>query len=137
MSDDQKPLRDDEREKLARDLAETGIEKSTAVKEPVAIFTAGQSGSGKSMIVNSMRIEFEGVGGAVEIDPDKIRPQIPYMRDRIERGDLDIPQVAFSDAGNLAHRVMQISAEERRNIIYDGTLSNYGNSSKSMDELKD
>lgn len=137
MSDDQKPLRDDEREKLARDLAETGIEKSTAVKEPLAIFTAGQSGSGKSMIVNSMRIQFEGVGGAVEIDPDKIRPQIPYMRDRIERGDLDIPQVAFSDAGNLAHRVMQISAEERRNIIYDGTLSNYGNSSKSMDELKD
>jgi hypothetical protein len=137
VSDDQKPLRDDEREKLARDLTGSELARTPPAKEPLAIFTAGQSGSGKSMIVRSMRVHFEGVGErAVEIDPDNIRPQIPYMRDRIERGDLDIPQAAFSDAGRLGYRMMQLSAEQKRNIIYDGTLANYDNSSRSMGELK-
>lgn len=137
MSDDQKPLRDDEREKLARDLTGSELARTPPAKEPLAIFTAGQSGSGKSMIVRSMRVKFEGINErAVEIDPDNIRPQIPYMRDRIERGDLDIPQAAFSDAGRLGYRMMQLSAEQKRNIIYDGTLANYENSSRSMGELK-
>jgi hypothetical protein len=137
VSDDQKPLRDDEREKLARDLTGSELARTPPAKEPLAIFTAGQSGSGKSMIVRSMRVKFEGINErAVEIDPDNIRPQIPYMRDRIERGDLDIPQAAFSDAGRLGYRMMQLSAEQKRNIIYDGTLANYENSSRSMGELK-
>ncbi len=137
MSDDQKALPDHEREKLARDLTGSELARTPEAKEPLAIFTAGQSGSGKSMIVRSMRVKFEGINErAVEIDPDLIRPQIPYMAERIERGDLNIPQVAFSDAGRLGYRMMQLSAEQKRNIIYDGTLANYDNSSRSMGELK-
>jgi hypothetical protein len=137
VSDDQKPLPDNEREKLARDLTGSELARTPAAKEPLAIFTAGQSGSGKSMIVRSMRVKFEGINErAVEIDPDLIRPQIPYMAERINRGDLDIPQAAFSDAGRLGYRMMQLSAEQKRNIIYDGTLANYDNSSRSMGELK-
>jgi len=136
VSDDQKPLRDDQREKLARDLTDSELERTPRVNQPLAVLTAGQPGSGKSMIVRSMRVQF-GNDRAVEINPDEVRPQIPYMRDRIERGDLDIPPAAFSDAGTIAARMMELSAAEKRNIIYDGTLSNSYYAAKSADHLKE
>lgn len=136
MSDDQKPLNDNEREKLARDLTDSELERTPRVNAPLAVLTAGQPGSGKSMIVTSMRIQF-GDAKAIEINPDEVRPQIPYMRDRIERGDLDIPQAAFSDAGTVAARMMEMSSAENRNIIYDGTLSNSFYALKTADHLKD
>ncbi len=136
MSDDQKPLSADEREKLARDLTNSELDRTPRVSEPLAVLTAGQPGSGKSMIVTSMRVQF-GNAKAIEINPDEVRPQIPYMRDRIERGDLDIPQAAFSDAGTVASRIMEMSSAESRNIIYDGTLSNSFYAAKTADHLKD
>jgi hypothetical protein len=136
MSDDQKPLRDDEREKLARDLTDSELERTPRVTSPLAVLTAGQPGSGKSMIVTSMRVKF-GDARAVEINPDEVRPQIPYMRERIERGDLNIPGAAFSDAGTVAARIMEMSSAESRNIIYDGTLSNSFYAGKTADHLKE
>ena len=57
MSDDQKPLRDDEREKLARDLTDSELERTPHVNKPLAVLTADQPGSGKSTIVTSMRVQ--------------------------------------------------------------------------------
>jgi hypothetical protein len=136
MSDDQKPLRDDEREKLARDLTDSELERTPRVANPLAVLTAGQPGSGKSMIVTTMRVQF-GDAKAIEINPDEVRPQIPYMRERIERGDLNIPQAAFSDAGTVAARMMEMSSAANRNIIYDGTLSNSFYALKTADHLKE
>ena len=135
MSDDQKPLRDNEREELARELTDEQLARTPRVEEPLAVLTAGQPGSGKSMIVRSMRVQF-GNERAVEINPDEVRPNIPYMLDRIERGDLDIPPAAFNDAGTIAARIMELSSAEKRNIIYDGTLSNSYYAEKSADHLK-
>jgi len=135
VTDDQKPLRDNDREQLARELTDEQLARTPRVNEPLAVLTAGQPGSGKSMIVRSMRVQF-GSERAVEINPDEVRPNIPYMLDRIERGDLDIPPAAFSDAGTIAARMMEMSSAEKRNIIYDGTLSNSYYAGKSADHLK-
>lgn len=134
---EQKPLSDAEREDVARELTDEQFMRAPAVDRPKAIFTAGQPGSGKSMIVNSVSVKFEGVGERpVRIDPDLVRPELPYMQERIERGDLEIPGAAFSDAGTIAARMMEMAAEGRRNIVYDGTLSNSFYALKSVEHLK-
>lgn len=121
---DQQPLSTEERDKLARSLIGVQLSTTKAVDEPRAVMTAGQPGSGKSMIVRSIAVQFEGMGGAITIDPDAIRPNIPYMRERIAKGDLSIPDAAYQDAGTVAAGMMKLGAEANRNIIYDGTLSN-------------
>ncbi len=121
---DQQPLSTAERDKLARDLIDVQLGATKAVDDPRAVMTAGQPGSGKSMIVRSISVQFEGMGGAITIDPDVIRPNIPYMRERIAKGDLTIPDAAYQDAGTIAAGMMKLGAEANRNIIYDGTLSN-------------
>jgi hypothetical protein len=58
------------------------------------------------------------------------------MRDRIASGDLDIPAVAYSDAGMIAAAMMRYAAQERRNIVYDGTLSNTYYARQNVEYLK-
>lgn len=133
---DQQPLSAEERDKLARRLLDVQLDRTQPADRPRAAFTAGQPGSGKSMVVRSVSLQFEGVGGAVVIDPDAIRPNVPYMRDRIAKGDLTIPDAAYQDAGTIAAAMMRYAAEHRRNVIYDGTLSNTYYARQNADYLR-
>jgi predicted ABC-type ATPase len=133
---DQQPLSTAERDKLARSLIDVQLGMTKAVDEPKAVMTAGQPGSGKSVIVRSISVQFEGMGGAIMIDPDAIRPNIPYMRERIAKGDLSIPDAAYQDAGTIAAGMMKMGAEANRNIIYDGTLSNTFYAKQNSDYLR-
>ncbi|WP_010188115.1 zeta toxin family protein [Sphingomonas sp. PAMC 26605] len=137
MSDEQKSLGDAERTALARELTEEQMEIAPAVERPVAIFTAGQPGSGKSMIVNRISVNLEDLGAPpVVIDADEVRPNLPYMRDRIAKGDLEIPAAAYGDAGTIAAQMMEVAAKARRNIVYDGTLSNSHYARINVEKLK-
>lgn len=135
MTDDQKPLDDDQRERLAKRLTDLQLNETPRVDKPLAVFTAGQPGSGKSGIVRTMRVQF-GDARAVEINPDDVRPAIPYMGERIQRGELKTPDAANMDAGIISHRMMQMAGQAQRNIIYDGTLSNSFYAGQNIDELK-
>ena len=134
---DPKPLTDAERNSIARKLVDEALEIAPAVDNPVAILTAGQPGAGKRSIVNSISVQYEGQGARpIAIDPDDVRPTLPYMRDRIAKGDLNTPDVAYSDAGTIAAAMMHYAAQERRNIVYDGTLSNTYYARQHVEYLK-
>lgn len=135
---DQEPLSPTQREQFARELTNEQLEIAPSVSHPTAIFTAGQPGSGKSSIVSNMRLKFQSIGtAAVEIDPDEIRPQLPYMQPRIAKGDLEIPGAAYVDAGTIGSRVMEMAADAKRNIIYDGTLSSPKYARQNISYLKE
>ena len=112
------------------------LKRSQAVDSPQAILTGGQPGSGKSYIVRSVGVQFEGRGGVVVIDPDAIRPTLPYMAERILAGNLDIPDAANTDAGTIAYQMIQIAKLEHRNVIVDGTLQNTKRAVDLADELR-
>lgn len=124
MAVDPKTMDDLEREAHARLLMQEELARTQPVANPVAILTGGQPGSGKSYIVRSVGVEFENLGGVVKIDPDEVRPTLPYMQTRIAAGDLDIPDAAYSDAGTIAYKMIQVAKAERRNVVIDGTLQN-------------
>lgn len=134
---EQQPLSGEERDKLARRLINVQLSATQAVEKPEAWLTAGQPGSGKSVVVESISTTFTRNGGAVVIDPDAIRPNVPYMRDRIARGDLSIPDAAYQDAGTIAAAMMKYAAEHRRNVIYDGTLSNTYYARQNAEHLRE
>lgn len=133
---EQRQLTQAEQRRHASELMRAQLAESQAVDNPQAVLTAGQPGSGKSYIVKTVGVRFEGHGGVVRIDPDAIRPTIPYMKERIERGDLDIPDAAYADAGTIAYEMIQIAKLERRNLIIDGTLQNTGRATDLANELK-
>ena len=125
MADDAiKGMTPDEQKAAAARFIEQDLRHSQPVESPRAIITGGQPGSGKSYIVQSVGVQFEGAGGVIVIDPDEIRPKLPYMQDLIAAGKLDIPDAAYIDAGTIAHEMVQIAKQERRNVIVDGTLAN-------------
>jgi hypothetical protein len=115
---------DAQRQAHAAMLIKEQLRRTRAVDSPRAVLTGGQPGSGKSYVVRSVSVEFEGMGGAVRIDPDEIRPTLPYMAERIAAGDLEIPNAANVDAGTIAYQMVQIAKRERRNLVVDGTLQN-------------
>ena len=129
-------LRPSEQREHAARLIQEQLERTQAMERPEAILTGGQPGSGKSYIVNSVGVQFEGLGGIIKIDPDEIRPTLPYMKERIEAGDLDIPNAANSDAGTIAYQMVQIAKEQRRNVVIDGTLQNTGRAVQLADEMR-
>lgn len=117
-------------------LIQEQLERTQAMERPEAILTGGQPGSGKSYIVRSVGVQFEGMGGIVKIDPDEIRPTLPYMKERIADGDLDIPNAANNDAGTIAYQMVQIAKEQRRNVVIDGTLQNTVRALQLADEMR-
>jgi predicted ABC-type ATPase len=124
MADDPTPMTADEQKAHAARLIEPELIHTMRVPNPRAVLTGGQPGSGKSYIVNSVGVQFEGMGGAIVIDPDAIRPTLPYMKERIAAGNLDVPNAANIDAGTIAYQMVQIAKQEGRNVIVDGTLQN-------------
>lgn len=124
MADEPKGLTPGQQDALAGVIAARELRYTSAVESPRAILTGGQPGSGKSYIVDHLAVTLPPAGGIITIDPDAIRPELPYMRDRIAAGDLDIPNAANVDAGTVAYRLVQIAKAERRNLLIDGTLQN-------------
>lgn len=133
---EQQPLSAEARESLARRLLDVQLAVTEPANEPRALLTAGQPGSGKSVIVRSMSVQFDNREGAVVIDPDAIRPNVDYMKERIAKGDLTIPDAAYQDAGTIAAMMMKMATEERRHIIYDGTLSNSHYAGQNAEHLR-
>lgn len=127
--------RDQQQAHAARLIAEQ-LDRTQRMDRPEAILTGGQPGSGKSYIVKSVGVQFEGLGGIVKIDPDDIRPTLPYMKERIEAGDLDIPDAANRDAGTIAYQMVQIAKQQRRNVVIDGTLQNTERAIGLADEMR-
>ena len=134
--ENKKLLTDAERQRLAERAIEDDLAASRPVDHPRAVLTGGQPGSGKSQIVAAISFQFEVSGeGAVIVDPDEIRPTLPYMRERIAAGNLDTPDAANSDAGTIAYKMVQIAKSKRRNLLIDGTLQNTSRAVDLADEL--
>ncbi|MBS0212568.1 MAG: zeta toxin family protein [Proteobacteria bacterium] len=126
-----------EQQELAAKIAEPRIEATETVDEPTAVLTGGQPGAGKSHIVKAIAADYQAGGGIVRVDPDDIRPQLPYMRPIIEAGSDEVPEVANLDAGTVAYQVVQLAKAAQRNVLVDGTLQNTDRALGLAAELRD
>lgn len=113
-----------EQQELAAELVEERLAITMAVPNPTAILTGGQPGAGKSVAKEQVVARFADAGGIIDIDPDDIRPALPYMDAFRAKGGSAIPDFANTDAGDVAYLVLQGVKTEKRNVLVDGTLRN-------------
>lgn len=113
--------------KYGMETAYKGVERDAlaetqAQDKPKAILLGGQPGSGKSVLAAEAARELRDQGGAVVIDADRMREENPRYK-QLSRDD---PQHAADrtqkEAGEWATRLTMAAAENRRNLVVDGTM---------------
>jgi Zeta toxin. len=134
--DDPKGLSEGEQLALAEKLLTRQRESTLQLSFPVATLTGGQPGAGKSAIKGQV-VAHAGKSGVVEIDPDEIRPVLPYMNQFIQQGGSKIPDIANTDAGTVAWLMQKQAVKEHRNLLVDGTLRNTAQAVSTAKDLHD
>ena len=109
-------------ESAYKELEHYALSRTAAQEKPKAILLGGQPGSGKTALAAETMQEFRTKGGAIVIDADRMREENPHYK-QISRED---PQNAADrtqeEAGEWAARLTMTAAENRRNLIVDGTM---------------
>lgn len=108
-----------------------------AAEHPVAIFTGGQPGSGKSTtVVSSLGGRFIDTNGIAVVDPDGLRELFPESVLERENGGGRYSDDALAGSGTLAHEICMSLAEARRHFIHEGTLVSLEFAGPEMDALR-
>jgi len=121
-----------DRQELQDEIVDEWISKGKASASPWMIFTAGAMGSGKSHALR--QISFEGVTALkdmVNVDPDKIKYQLPEMTEYIVRNPGPFPRddqivagvATHNESGFLQELIVRELMERRKHIIVDGSLA--------------
>lgn len=93
-------------------------------RKPVATLMGGGGASGKGTILRFL--ESKGLikaDGAVHIDPDELKAEIPEYKAIIAKGDSRAAAVVHEESSALAKRVLAAAIEKNADIILDRTLA--------------
>jgi predicted ABC-type ATPase len=120
----------------AIELAYTDNKKSTS-DNPVALFSGGGGGSGKSTILKRMYGIDSDSTGMVVIDPDGIKDYLPEYKALKDAGDGRAAHVVHEESSMLAKRVLRKAINIKADILYDSTMANHKKMMSLIRELKD
>lgn len=98
------------------------LSSTESQSRPHAVLLGGQPGSGKSTLVEDLRLEYDGRGGAAVIDVDRLRK---FSEGYIELSKTDPVHAAgltHEDARGLKNRLQDAVIEGKRNFVLDGTM---------------
>ena len=125
-----------------RQLIEDGFfAKATPAPEtrkPVAYVMGGGGASGKGFVkdhlIKTGRIN---VTGAVSLDPDEVKPEIPEYTAIVAAGDSRAAAVTHEESSDIAKRVKARAIAGRYDIVLDVTLGDPKKGEKYLQEFKD
>jgi len=98
--------------------------KTVEGRKPVATLMGGGGASGKGTILRFL--ESKGLiksDGAVHIDPDELKAEIPEYKAIIAKGDSRAAAVVHEESSALAKRVLAAAIHKNADIILDRTLA--------------
>lgn len=127
----------DEQPTIREDVVELSLALTEPVAQPVAVFTGGQPGAGKShSIVRPLQAEYALKGGIAVIDPDAIRPLFAQARQEMEHGGSTFSDAAYAASGTVAYEISIELAAHHRHLLRDGTLADLKYPRQEMLELR-
>lgn len=103
-------------------LTDPNFTNATPQERPKAIILGGQPGSGKGSLAERARIELDG--DAVTIDPDALREQDPRLAKFRSEYPYEWSSKTHSFASESADRLLEASSAQKKNLVFDTTLSN-------------
>lgn len=86
--------------------------------EPVALFSAGGSGSGKSSVIQS--IEGAIPEDAVVVNPDLVKEMIPEYDALVKVGDERAAPFVHEESSHISKQVLARAVEHKANVYLDG-----------------
>lgn len=100
-------------------------------KIPVAIVMMGGPASGKSSIV-------EGISkkNFVNVNPDLIKEQLPEYKQALKEGAKNASMIVHEESSDIARKVKEQAITQNKNMVIDGTGSNYGKYLDMINGLK-
>ncbi|SDY13000.1 zeta toxin family protein [Lysobacter enzymogenes] len=133
---DQDSLSPGEHERILREeiLPDVGLSDRSSLKQPRAVILAGQPGAGKGGLAGTAASELHH--DAVIIDPDALRG---YHSD-VGRFRAENPYSwsgrTHRDASLWADELLELTAQSKKNLIFDTTLSNGQWASELIQDLQ-
>ncbi len=103
-------------------LPDYRVADKTSHERPKAIILAGQPGSGKGGLADRARGELRG--DAVTVDPDGLRDYHPDIREFRRESPYSWSGRTHADASQWADELLEAIIAEKKNLIFDTTLSN-------------
>ncbi len=100
------------------------IEASRAQAAPRAILLGGQPGAGKTALARQAVSELGERGGAVLIDADRMRENLPQYSGLLRQDPQRAADITHADAGRWAARLTDAASQARRDLVIDGTMRN-------------
>ncbi|MBB4594857.1 zeta toxin family protein [Xanthomonas cannabis] len=94
---------------------------STAQQQPKAVILGGQPGAGKGGLVAQAKAELDQ--NAVTIDPDELRRYHPRIADFRRENPYEWSGRTHKDASSWADELRMAATAEKKNLIFDTTLS--------------
>lgn len=117
-----------------RILPESTFATATTQEHPRAIFLAGQPGAGKGGLAATASGELSG--NAVTIDPDELRRFHPDVGKFRQDSPYEWSGRTHADASQWADELRKETVAQRKNLIFDTTLSNGVWTSELINDLK-
>lgn len=103
-------------------LTDPNFANATPQERPKAIILGGQPGAGKGTLAERTRIELDG--DAVTIDPDALREQDPRLAKFRSEYPYEWSSKTHSFASESADRLLEATSAQKKNLVFDTTLSN-------------
>ncbi|MBU9193025.1 zeta toxin family protein [Burkholderia gladioli] len=100
------------------------LEASREQVAPTAILLGGQPGAGKTALARRAVAELGARGGAVLIDADRTRENLPQYSQLLRENPQHAADLTHVEAGRWSGRLTHAASEARRNLVIDGTMRN-------------
>ncbi|WP_126242981.1 zeta toxin family protein [Burkholderia gladioli] len=100
------------------------LEGSREQAAPTAILLGGQPGAGKTALARQAMAELGARGGAVLIDADRMRENLPQYSQLLRQNPQHAADLTHVEAGRWSGRLTHAASEARRNLVIDGTMRN-------------
>lgn len=117
-----------------RILVEPNFTTATSQEHPKLIILGGQPGAGKGRLADQASLEMGD--NAVTVDPDELRDRHPHVKEFRRNEPYEWSGRTHADAGAWADELRLAAMTEKKNLIYDTTLSSGDWTLQVIDEAK-
>lgn len=136
QGDAYKPERKDLHEKILKPIDKVKPVPPPEGQKPVAIFSAGGAGSGKSSVLKHHVMPHMGDNLAY-ISADDYKEQLPEYKQLLNQGVDDAAPLVHDESSDLAAEAVNRAIEGGKPFVYDSTMKNTEKFSKLIQKLKD
>lgn len=98
------------------------MERTQAQDRPRAIVLGGQPGAGKSELAGEAIREMRTQGGAIVIDADRMREELPRYKQLMRDDPQNAADLTQREAGAWASQLRLTAIGGKRNLVIDGTM---------------